>query len=335
MNNPSSLNVTNTSVPHKFNFRQYIKKNGISLDRQPLTTLQINVGRVCNQACRHCHVDAGPKHTESMSKNTVDRILELLSETPCIKIVDITGGAPELNPHFRFLVRESLKLGKKVIDRCNLTILLYPGQENLAEFLADHSVEIVASLPCYLQENVDSQRGQGVYENSIKALRKLNLLGYGKPDTGLILNLVYNPGGAFLPPSQVKLEQQYKERLNQQFGVEFNQLLTITNMPINRFAYQLSRENKLDSYMSLLVQSFNPQTVNNLMCRSLISVSWTGELFDCDFNQTLEMPVPGKQKTLWDIKSLEEYQEKRITTGFHCFGCTAGSGSSCGGALAS
>ncbi len=319
----------------KFNFNHHLESQGIALLRKPLSTLQINVGKLCNQACHHCHVDASPKRTEQMSRETAERLMELLAGAADVDTVDITGGAPELNANFRYLVKESTRLGKYVMDRCNLTVLLEPGQETLAEFLAEHRVEIVASLPCYLSENVNKQRGDGVFEKSIEALQLLNSVGYGKPNTGLKLNLVYNPVGGSLPPPQAGLEAAYKERLKAHYDIEFNNLFTITNMPISRFAQQLKREGQLDDYMATLTQAFNPSTVDDLMCRSLISVSWQGDLYDCDFNQMLEMPIPHPRNSIWDIASLEQYHGQEIATGAHCFGCTAGTGSSCGGALVS
>lgn len=304
--------------------------NGLS--RASIDTVQVNVGKLCNQACHHCHVDAGPKRTEIMSAATASRVLHLLGRTAAVAIVDITGGAPELNPNFRRLVAESVGLGKKIIDRCNLTVLLEAGCEDVAEFLAAHNVEITASLPCYTAENVDNQRGRGVFGKSIEALRRLNEIGYGKPHTGLILNLVFNPGGPTLPPPQAALQQEYKQQLRQNFGIEFNRLLTITNMPIRRFADQLVRLGKQETYRQLLESSFNPETVPHLMCRGLVSVSWDGFLYDCDFNQMLELRTPCA-RSIWDIDSFEPLLQQPIAIADHCFGCTAGAGSSCGGTL--
>ena len=304
------------------------------LRRDRVTTLQINVGKLCNQACHHCHVEAGPKRTEIMSGEVVDRLLELLAISPGVELVDLTGGAPELNPHFERFVRAARAAGKRVIDRCNLTVLFEPGREHVAALLAECGVEVVASLPCYSEANVDRQRGRGVFDKSVEALLWLNRLGYGRAGSPLKLDLVYNPGGAFLPPAQAPLEAKYKEELRQLFGIEFNGLLTITNMPIKRFAHMLEREGRHDEYMSLLVNHFNPATVAGLMCRSLVSVSWEGRLYDCDFNQMLELPVSGAQPpTIFDLQSLDELVDGPIATAPHCFGCTAGSGSSCGGAL--
>ncbi|MBV9501692.1 MAG: arsenosugar biosynthesis radical SAM protein ArsS [Acidobacteriaceae bacterium] len=309
-----------------------LRRSGLPLLRRAqVTTVQINVGKVCNQACQHCHVDAGPKRTESMSRETADRVLTLLSRSQQPTIADITGGAPELNLWFRHLVEQCRAQGLHVIDRCNLTILLEPGHETLADFLAGHQVEITASLPCYTRENVDRQRGRGVFDKSIQALQLLNRIGYGISDE-LPLNLVYNPLGPSLPPRQPALEMDYKRHLLEDFGIRFNRLLTITNMPISRFAEFLTRTGKLEFYSSLLADNFNAATVNHLMCRSLISVGWDGKLYDCDFNQMLEIPIP-RRLTIWDIESFDEMAERHIATANHCFGCTAGAGSSCGGTL--
>jgi radical SAM/Cys-rich protein len=315
------------------NFPSTLARHGWGvLKRTGLETLQINVGKVCNQACHHCHVDAGPKRTERMSTETAERVLALLRNTPEIQTVDITGGAPELNPNFRMLIEESCHLRKRVIDRCNLTILLEPGYEDLPEFLAARLVEVTASLPCYTAENVDKQRGRGVFDRSIRALQLLNQFGYGLPGSHLRLNLVFNPGGASLPPAQDALEREYKKRFREQFGIEFHQLLTITNMVIRRFSDFLIRIGQQQQYSELLVSNFNPQTVDRLMCRSLVSVSWDGRLYDCDFNQMLDMPISGRF-SIWDIESFQELLERPITVADHCFGCTAGAGSSCGGTL--
>jgi len=306
------------------------------LARGAVTTLQINVGKRCNQACHHCHVDAGPKRTEIMSPATAARVLALLAASPAVTAIDLTGGAPELNPSFRDLVRGARGLGRRVQVRCNLTVLFVPGMDDLPEFYRAHDVELICSLPCYSAENVDRQRGHGVFEQSIAALRRLNALGYGRPDTRLRLDLVYNPVGAFLPPPQPELEARYKTELATRFGIQFDRLLTITNMPIERFADTLLREGQLASYLGLLVNHFNPTTVIGLMCRSLVSVGWEGTLYDCDFNQMLMLPLAGRDAaaTIWTIDSCDELDGLRIATGTHCFGCTAGAGSSCGGALA-
>jgi radical SAM/Cys-rich protein len=290
------------------------------------------VGKLCNQACHHCHVEAGPKRTEIMIRSTSDRVIQLLRQSAGIETIDITGGAPELNPNFQDLVEHSRRLGRHVIDRCNLTILLEPGFENLGSFLAKNEVELIVSLPCYTAENVDKQRGRGVFRKSIEALRYLNRLGYGRTDV-LSLNLVYNPLGPSLPPPQARLEAEYKQHLRDDFGIEFNSLFTITNMPIRRFSEQLIRIGKQEAYQDLLRQSFNPGTVEHLMCRSQISVGWDGKLYDCDFNQMLELRMMNRP-TLWDIDSFDSVASQTIVMGAHCFGCTAGSGSSCGGTLA-
>jgi len=268
-----------------------------------------------------------------MASDTVDRLIELVDASSGLETVDITGGAPELNPHFRRLVVEMRRRNLHVIDRCNLTVLFEPGQADLAAFLCEHQVEIIASLPCYTADNVDKQRGKGVFGKSIEALRLLNELGYGDSDSGRVLNLVYNPGGAFLPPAQASLEARYKDELYDHFGVVFNQLFTLTNMPISRFLHSLVRDGDLERYMELLAQSFNPATVEGLMCRHQVSVDWEGRLYDCDFNQMLELRVPGDRLTLWDVPDLDTLAGWRIATDSHCFGCTAGAGSSCGGSL--
>ena len=316
-------------------FSDVLESHNFALDRTPLTTLQINVGKLCNQTCRHCHVEAGPRRTELMTGETAERVVELmdLPGAEQIELVDITGGAPELNPHFRYLALAARRRGFRVIDRCNLTVLFQPGQEDTAEFLRDQRVEIVASMPCYSRENVSKQRGDGVFEQSIKALQMLNSLGYGRPETGLVLDLVYNPVGPFLPPAQAELQADYEERLREDFGIVFNKLYTITNMPIKRFLYDLKHAGELEVYMTLLVTSFNLQAAESVMCRSLLSIGWEGTLFDCDFNQMLEMPVPGTARTIWDIGSLRDFSAGAIAMADHCFGCTAGAGSSCGGSL--
>jgi len=314
-------------------FVSTLRRHGFDgLRRVSVETLQVNVGKVCNQACHHCHVDAGPKRTESMTRETAERVLELLRRTPEVETVDITGGAPELNPNFRMLVEESRRLRKRVIDRCNLTILLEPGFEDLAVVLRAEEADVIASLPCYTAENVDKQRGRGVFDRSIRALQLLNRLGYGQAESGLHLDLVFNPGGACLPPPQEALEAEYKRRLREDFGIEFGRLLTITNMPIHRFAEQLVRIGKREQYSQLLADHFNPATVPHVMCRNLTSISWDGHLYDCDFNQMLELPRGGCL-SIWDIESFRTAAGRPIQLGDHCFGCTAGSGSSCGGQL--
>ena len=268
-----------------------------------------------------------------MDRRGAERVLALLETNPRVALLDITGGAPELNEHFRFVVAEARRLGRRVIDRCNLTVLHLPGQEDTADFLAEHRVEIVASLPCYSRENVEKQRGRGVFGGSIDALRRLNALGYGKEGSHLVLDLVYNPLGASLPPDQRDLEVRYRQELRELFGIEFRRLLTITNMPIKRFAHALHREGAFDAYLGLLVNHFNAETLPGLMCHSLVSVAYDGTLYDCDFNQALEQPMPGPLRTIWDVEDLGLLEGAAIATGPHCFGCTAGTGSSCGGAL--
>jgi len=268
-----------------------------------------------------------------MSKTAIDQVLFLLEQSEGIKTIDITGGAPEMHPHFRHLVTSLKRLKVHVMDRCNLTILSEPGHEETAHFLAMNQVEIFASLPCYGPENVDAQRGIGVFKASIQGLRTLNALGYGRPGTGLLLNLVYNPLGASLPPAQQTLEKDYKQHLLENFGVYFNALHTITNMPISRFKSQLQADGQLDTYLKLLIDNFNVDTVPNVMCRDLISVSWTGHLYDCDFNQMVDLPIQNARQSIWDLDSFDELFGAPISTDTHCFACTAGAGSSCGGAL--
>jgi len=311
-------------------FEEKLAEHAVPLKRSDLETLQINVGRKCNQACRHCHVDAAPWRTEMMSAETADRIQDWIRmHRP--KIVDITGGAPEISEHFRPLVRTAKASGCHVIDRNNLTILEEPGFESLHTFLADHEVEVVASLPCYSSENVSKQRGQGVFEKSIRGLQKLNGIGYGKDP--LWLNLVYNPLGAQLPGPQEALEEDYKAILSKEFGITFNHLFTITNQPIARFAEDLRASNQWDAYMTLLSQSFNPETIPGLMCGSTLNVGYEGQVYDCDFNQMLNMPIQGETNLhLWDLDP-STWRTRSIRTGNHCLACAAGAGSSCTGSL--
>jgi radical SAM/Cys-rich protein len=305
-----------------------------AIRRGKLDTLQVNLGYLCNQTCQHCHVDAGPKRKEQMQRQTVDDLIDFLRETD-IRVLDLTGGAPEMNEHFRYLVMQARKLGVHVIDRCNLTILSEPGQEELAEFLADNQVEVVASLPCYLKENVEAQRGKGVYQSSISGLRMLNALGYGKEGSGLTLNLMYNPQGPSLPPPQASLEADYKRELQQREGVEFNQLFVLVNMPIMRFGSMLISKGQFDDYMDLLRESYQAPNLQGVMCRSLISVDWQGYVYDCDFNQMLGLPMEMKDREKLHISDIEidDLTGKIIVTGDHCYGCTAGQGCSCSGAL--
>ena len=315
-------------------FAEKLLAQALPLRHARTQVLQVNVGKLCNLTCVHCHVNAGPKRKEIMTRETIDRVLDWLAQTD-IPTLDLTGGAPEMIPDFRYFVErvKSLTPPRHVMDRCNLTILLEPGYEGYAEFLAKHEVEIVASMPCYSPENVNAQRGHGVFDASIAALRLLNSLGYGR-NPKLPLHLVYNPNGAFLPGPQADLEADYKRELREHFEIEFNSLYTITNLPVSRFASYLKNNNKLAEYMTLLIENFNPSTVAGLMCRNTINVSWTGEVFDCDFNQMLKMQWRdrGRGLHLWDIDP-DAVENREVLTGEHCFGCTAGAGSSCGGAV--
>jgi len=297
-----------------------------------ITVFQINVGKLCNQTCRHCHVDAGPDRTESMSRETAALCMQALAKTD-IPTVDITGGAPELNPNFRWLVEQARALGRHVLDRCNLSVLLIPSQADLAQFLAAHQVEIIASLPSYQASQTDAQRGNGIFKKSIEALRLLNRLGYGQPDSGLALNLVYNPVGAFLPPKQGAVEAQFRKELRARHGVEFNHLYTITNMPVSRYLEFLVESGNYEQYMERLANAFNPAAAAGVMCRYTISVSWDGTLYDCDFNQMLDLPLD--QGLPAHIRNFDPVQlnQRQITTRNHCYGCTAGTGSSCGGSV--
>ena len=313
-------------------FNQRLAAYGIELRAATVDTLQVNVGKLCNQACKHCHVDAGPARTEIMTRKTADQVLAAVRKFR-IPTVDITGGAPELNPSFRYLVRESRALGSHVIVRHNLTVMFETGQEDLPEFFRGMSIEVVSSLPYFLEPQTDAQRGNGVFRKSIIALRRLNAIGYGIENSGLWLNLVYNPVGAFLPPPQESIEADFKRELISRYGLVFNHLYTITNMPINRFLDYLRRSGNEERYIRKLIDAFNPSTVGGLMCRNLVSVDWKGRLYDCDFNQMLELGVaPKLPQTIADFDP-EKFARRRITTGSHCFGCTAGAGSSCGGAL--
>ncbi|MCB1930152.1 MAG: arsenosugar biosynthesis radical SAM protein ArsS [Rhodocyclaceae bacterium] len=305
-----------------------------AIRRHVLETLQVNLGYRCNQSCVHCHVNAGPGRTEEMDAANVEAVIRFLRASPRVSTLDLTGGAPELNRHFRHLVAQARELGRSVIDRCNLTILEEPGQEDLAAFLAAHQVAVVASLPCYLEENVDQQRGKGVFEASIGALRRLNRLGYGQPGSSLQLNLVYNPQGASLPPPQAALEAAYRRSLDARFGVVFNSLFTLANMPIQRFGSTLISKGEFNRYMGLLKSAHSDANLSAVMCRSLISVDWQGYVYDCDFNQQLGLGVPAGQPRihLSDIVAAD-VEHRSIRVADHCYGCTAGQGSSCGGAL--
>lgn len=304
------------------------------LRRRGLETLQVNVGYRCNQTCVHCHVNAGPTRTEQMSRPTVLDVLEFMRRSG-VKTLDVTGGAPELNPHFRYLVSEARNARVHVIDRCNLTILEQPGQEDLAQFLSGHQVEVVASLPCYLERNVDAQRGRGVFEASIRALRLLNRFGYGEPASRLTLNLVYNPQGPVLPPAQEKLEQDYRTHLADEFGIRFNRLYVLTNMPIQRFGSTLISKGLFEQYMHLLKSAYEPANLEHVMCRTLLSVDWQGFAYDCDFNQMLGLALHWTHRPRTHIRQLlgADLNGHPIAVRDHCYGCTAGQGSSCGGAL--
>jgi radical SAM/Cys-rich protein len=315
-------------------FAQRLAAESLSLRRARTDILQVNVGKLCNLTCVHCHVNAGPKRKEIMIRPTIDRILRWFRETE-IPTIDITGGAPEMIPDFKYLIERIREITprRRIIDRCNLTVLLEPGYEDYAEFMARHEVEIIASMPCYSPANVNAQRGEGVFDGSIKALQLLNSLGYGV-EPRLPLHLVYNPNGAFLPGPQAELEADYKRELKNHFGIVFNGLYTITNLPIARFASYLRNNGKLAEYMQLLMEHFNVATVEGLMCRNTLSVGWQGEVFDCDFNQMLKMQWrdEGRLVSLWDLDPAQ-IENRPVLTGDHCFGCTAGAGSSCGGAL--
>jgi len=305
-----------------------------AIQRSKLEILQVNLGYRCNQSCLHCHVNAGPKRTEEMSRHNIEDILSFIKKQN-ISTLDVTGGAPELNAHFKYLVSHARSMGVHIIDRCNLTILNEPGHEDLADFLAEHNVEIVASLPCYLEENVDAQRGNGVYQSSVRALKKLNQLGYGKEQPNLQLNLMYNPAGPSLPPGQQQLEKDYKTELFNREGIVFNTLYSLANMPIKRFGSTLISKNRFEEYMNLLKSAHQQQNLKTVMCTSLISVDWKGFIFDCDFNQMLDLPLQFNNQPRVHIRDLmnADINNNPIVIADHCYGCTAGQGSSCGGAL--
>jgi radical SAM/Cys-rich protein len=334
------LAILNAPGPKDFN--EALLESGLEpLRATKIEVLQVNVGKLCNQTCAHCHVDAGPDRREIMSTETATACLDVLAASEIVTL-DITGGAPEMSPEFRGLVVEGRRLGRRVIDRSNLTILLAPGFRDLPEFLAAHQVEIVASLPCYSAENTDRQRGLGVFDRSIEALRRLNHLGYGRPASGLLLTLVYNPVGPVLPPAQAALEAAYQRELDQRYGIVFNRLYTITNMPISRFLDDLVRSGRYGDYLQKLIDAYNPTAAGEVMCRTMLSVGWDGRLYDCDFNQMLELTLStGMPRTIGELRSairnssakVELLRRRRIVTGRHCFGCTAGAGSSCGGAI--
>jgi radical SAM/Cys-rich protein len=315
-------------------FSEKVQQSGQPLTRRSVDVLQVNLGRYCNLACTHCHVESGPTRKEMMSRENIEAVLSFLARTQ-IPTLDITGGAPELHPDFAYLVSTADRLGRHVMDRCNLTVIFEPGMEYLPEFFRRHDVELVCSLPCYSRENVDKQRGKGTFEASIRALQQLNEIGYGAPGSGLVLNLVYNPVGPHLPPAQAKLENDYRKILHEQFGIVFNQLFCLTNMPITRYATHLKLRGEYDRYLELLETHFNPATLDQVMCRNLISVGWDGSVYDCDFNQMLDLPLTDEGGARLRIATLTMDQLRRpaIKVGDHCYGCTAGSGSSCGGAL--
>ena len=315
-------------------FTEKLKLNGNGLKRRAFDVLQVNLGKYCNLACIHCHVEAGPTRVEMMSRENVDTVLRFLDKSK-ISTLDITGGAPELHAEFDYLVESARELGRHVMDRCNLTVIFEPGKDYLPEFFRRYQVELVCSLPCYSIENVDKQRGKGTFDGSIRALKIFNELGYGQPRSGLTLNLVYNPVGPHLPPPQEKLEQDYKRILNDQFGIVFNHLYCLTNMPITRYATHLKLRGEYDQYVKLLERNFNAATLDQLMCRNLISVGWDGWVYDCDFNQMLDLPITDSGGKPLHISSLtlDQLAQPSIAVGDHCYACTAGAGSSCGGAL--
>ncbi|HVF82166.1 MAG TPA: arsenosugar biosynthesis radical SAM (seleno)protein ArsS [Flavisolibacter sp.] len=315
-------------------FQQKMEEAGLyPLKPTGIQTFQVNVGKMCNQVCRHCHVDAGPDRKEIMTKETMVQCLHALVQNPTLQTVDLTGGAPEMNPHFRWFVEELAKLRRHVIVRCNLTIILANKKyHDLPRFFAQHGVEVVSSLPFYTQDRTDRQRGNGVFDDSIKALQLLNSVGYGIDNSGLLLNLVYNPAGAFLPPLQEALQREYKTELMKRYGISFNQLFAITNLPISRYLDYLLQSGNYEKYMEKLVAAFNPVAAANVMCRDTISIGWDGYLYDCDFNQMLDLKVACSSKHIADFSS-SGLNRRSVIVGQHCFGCTAGAGSSCGGAV--
>lgn len=317
----------------KIPFAQQLNNNNLfPLKPTVIDTMQINLGKLCNQVCEHCHVDAGPGRTEIMTKETLEHCLSAIKESG-IKTVDLTGGAPEMNSNFKWFINELAKLNIQIIVRSNLTILTYKKHADLIPFFAENKIVIISSLPCYTKENVDKQRGNGVFSRSIKALLALNKIGYGMANSGLELNLVYNPGGASLPPNQLKLESDYKKQLKSDFNIQFNNLYTITNLPISRFLDYLIKSNKFEDYMNLLIDSYNPNITQNVMCRSMISVGWDGLIYDCDFNQMLGLSVHKTASNHIKYFDLKTLNSREIIVGDHCYGCTAGEGSSCQGAL--
>lgn len=324
--------ATLATVPLARSFKEALAQSSLyPLRATGVDILQINVGKKCNQTCRHCHVDAGPDRTEMMPRDVMEKCLEVLATTD-IPTVDITGGAPELHPDFREFVARSHAIGKHVMDRCNLTIMLLPNYSDLPEFFAEHQVEVICSLPHYRAKQTDSQRGEGVFDESIEALHRLNAVGYGKPDSGLVVNLVMNPVGAFLPGNQTSLEREWKRELEHRHGIVFNNLYTITNLPISRFLEWLEESDNLEGYMTRLVNAFNPGAAQGVMCRNTLSVGWDGQLYDCDFNQMLELGLAGDgPRSIMDF-DIAQIRHREIVVGPHCFACTAGAGSSCGGA---
>lgn len=333
------LDVLNGKDMIDVKFPKFTEKIGtlgfLPLKPTPMEIFQLNIGKLCNQTCSHCHVDAGPdRKAENMSKATLERCLEIIASIPTIKTVDITGGAPEMNPHFKWFVEEVTKLGKTVMNRCNLTIIMANKKyHDLPQFFKDNKVHIVSSLPYFSKKRTDSQRGDGVFEDSIAALKKLNEVGYGMEGSGLTLDLVYNPSGAFLPASQETLEAEFKRQLKRKFDIDFNALFAITNLPISRFLDYLLESGNYEEYMEQLVDAFNPSTVMGLMCKNTISVSWEGYLYDCDFNQMLDLKVASTSQHIDDF-DIEALKDRSIVLNQHCYGCTAGAGSSCGGEIA-
>ena len=315
-------------------FAERLQLNGDGLRRRAVDVLQVNLGRYCNLACIHCHVESGPTRTEMMSRETVEAVLHFLAGTE-IPTLDITGGAPELHRDFDYLVESARKINRHVMDRCNLTVIFEPGKDYLPEFFKCHQIELVCSLPCYSSENVDKQRGKGTFDASIRALQIFNQFGYGQSESGLILNLVYNPVGPHLPPPQETLEQDYKQILGEQFGIVFNHLFCLSNMPITRYATHLKLRGEYGRYVELLESNFNAATLDQVMCRDLISIGWDGSVYDCDFNQMLNLPMRDSDGNALVVSSLsiEQVLNRSITVGDHCYACTAGAGSSCGGAL--
>lgn len=332
MNAPLPVINTNTLARAAVSFDEKLAKHGLQLRAATVQTLQVNLGKLCNQACKHCHVDASPKRTEMMTRATAEQVIAALRKFR-IATLDLTGGAPELNPNFRYLATEAKAAGAHVMVRHNLTVMFEPGQADLPEFFRAQQVEVVSSLPYFLEQQTDAQRGNGVFAKSIEAVRRLNAVGYGVAGTGLLLNLVYNPVGAFLPPPQASIEADFKRELQTRYGLVFNGLYTIANMPIKRFLDYLRRSGNEERYMRKLLEAFNPATVEGLMCRTLLSVDWTGRLYDCDFNQMLELGVADELPQHISDFDPTAFAARRIVTGAHCFGCTAGAGSSCGGAV--